>query len=65
MVIKNEMAGEDSPDGASFQLAMSLKSEGEEPPPVLGSWKRFYVVTVLYALAWITALAVLTAIWRV
>ena len=65
MVIENEMAGEDSPRGERFQLAMGSRSEGEEPPPIFGSWARFYLVTLLYVLAWIVAMTVLTWLWRV
>jgi hypothetical protein len=64
MVNRNEMAGEDSPEGAAFQLAMRASSADEEPPPILGSWKRFYIVTALYAAAWIVALGLLTLFWR-
>ena len=65
MVIRNEMAGEDSPAGESFQLAMASRSNDEGPPPVFGSWRRFYLAVILYALAWIVGLTVLTRIWRV
>jgi hypothetical protein len=65
MVIRDEMAGEDSPGGESFQLAMSSRSESEDAPPIFGSWARFYLAVVVYALGWIVGLSVLTRIWRV
>jgi hypothetical protein len=33
----------------------------EEPPPILGSWRRVYAAVVLFLLAVIAALGVFTA----
>lgn len=61
-LIKNQEAGEDSHERPGFQPSMDPASD--EPPPILGTWRKFYAVTLIYALTWILGLALLTQIWR-
>jgi hypothetical protein len=41
-----------------------MTGERDEPPPFLGTWKRIYMVVLLYLALFILGLSFFTLAWR-
>jgi hypothetical protein len=51
--------------GAVTELPdLPLKPANDEPPPVLGSWRRVYVAVLCYLLFLVVALYAITRLFR-